>query len=107
MCGSNLTDQQKKIISEEARKAEDAFSDQWVKLASDEEAQLKAKGALITELNAGKDKLNKELGDAAFELAIKQDPRTSASCASSQNRRVSIDIPVAGGTTASRALFVV
>ncbi|HZS53216.1 MAG TPA: TRAP transporter substrate-binding protein DctP, partial [Bryobacteraceae bacterium] len=73
---NKLTDRQKNIISEEARKAEDAFYVEWVKLANDEETQLKAKGAQITELKTGKDKLNKELGDAEFDIAIKQDPKS-------------------------------
>lgn len=72
---NKLTDQQKKIISDEARKSEDAFYVEWVKMANDEEAQLKAKGSQITELKIPKDKLNKELGDAEFEIAIKQDPK--------------------------------
>jgi TRAP-type C4-dicarboxylate transport system substrate-binding protein len=74
---NKLTDQQRKIISDEARKAEDDFYVEWVKLAKDEEEKLKEKGAQVTEVAADKkDKLNKALGDAEFELAEKQDPKS-------------------------------
>jgi len=74
---NKLTDQQRKIISDEGRKSEDSFYVDWVKLAKDEEAKLKEKGSQVTEVGADKkDKLNKALGEAEFEVAEKQDPKS-------------------------------
>jgi TRAP-type C4-dicarboxylate transport system substrate-binding protein len=74
---NKLTDQQKKILLDEGRKAEDTFYVDWVKLAKDEEAKLLVSGAKITEVGADKkDKLNSALGEAEFEVAEKQDAKS-------------------------------
>jgi TRAP-type transport system periplasmic protein len=73
---NNLTDQQKKILLEEGRKAEDHFFVEWTKLADEEAVKLKARGAQITEVGSDKrDKLNKALVDTLFELGIKSSPK--------------------------------
>ena len=73
---NKLTDQQKKILLEEGQKAEDDFFVEWIRLADEEAAKLKGRGAQITEVGADKkDKLNKALVDTLFELGMKSSPK--------------------------------
>ena len=73
---NKLSAQQKKILVDEGHKAEDAFYVQWNKLASEEEAKLKERGAQITDVGADKrDKMNKALVDTLMEIGLKQSPK--------------------------------
>jgi TRAP-type transport system periplasmic protein len=73
---NKLTDQQKTILLEEGRKAEDNFGGEWTKLASDEAAKLKEHGMQVTEVGAGKrDMMDKALNDALFEIGMKASPK--------------------------------
>jgi TRAP-type C4-dicarboxylate transport system substrate-binding protein len=73
---NKLTDQQKKILLDEGRKAEDLFYPEWNKLANEETANLKEHGAQITEVGSDKkDKLNKALVDTLFEIGMRSSPK--------------------------------
>lgn len=73
---NKLTDQQKKILLDEGRKAEDHFFVEWTKLADEEAAKLKERGMQITQVGSDKrDKLNKALVDTLFELGMKSSPK--------------------------------
>jgi TRAP-type C4-dicarboxylate transport system substrate-binding protein len=73
---NKLTDQQKKILLDEGRKAEDLFYPEWNKLANEETAKLKEHGAQITEVGSDKkDELNKALVDTLFEIGMRSSPK--------------------------------
>jgi TRAP-type C4-dicarboxylate transport system substrate-binding protein len=73
---NKLPESQKEILLDEGRKAEDHFFVEWIRLADDEAAKLKERGAQITEVGADKrDKLNKALVDTLFELGMKSNPK--------------------------------
>ena len=71
-----LNPQQKKTLADEARKAEDHFYLEWTRLANEEAAKLKERGAQVTEVGgAVKGKLNKALVDTLFEVGMKTSPK--------------------------------
>jgi TRAP-type transport system periplasmic protein len=73
---SKLTPQQQKILLDEGRKAEDHFFVAWNKLADAELAELKKRGAQMTEVGKDKhDKMNKALVDTLFEIGLKTSPK--------------------------------
>jgi TRAP-type transport system periplasmic protein len=68
---NKLTDQQKKILTDEGVKMEDAFYVEWTKMASEEEAKLLQAGAQITQIGGdNKAALNKALVDTLFQLGM-------------------------------------
>jgi TRAP-type C4-dicarboxylate transport system substrate-binding protein len=83
---SKPSDQQKKILSDEARKAEDAFYVDWVKLANDEEAQLKAKGAQSSSSRSKRTNSAKNLGMLSSIWPSSKTRKILLSCANSQSR---------------------
>ena len=72
---NRLTPQQKEILLEEGRKAEDAFYPEWVKLADDEAAKLAERGVQISEINPAKhESLHKALADTLFQMGLRTKP---------------------------------
>ncbi len=66
-----LSAQQKEIFLAEGRKIEDVFFVEWNKLADEDSAKLKARGAQITYVgDAKKEQLNKALVDTLFEMGL-------------------------------------
>jgi TRAP-type C4-dicarboxylate transport system substrate-binding protein len=73
---NKLTDNQRQIFLDEARKIEDVYFVESAKLASDEFDQLRARGVQVTELGADqKLKLKRAFSDTLWEIAIKQDAK--------------------------------
>jgi TRAP-type C4-dicarboxylate transport system substrate-binding protein len=73
---NKLSDQQKKILLDEGRKAEDVFYPEWNRLAEEELGKLKQQGAQITEVTGERrDKMNKALVDTLFEIGMKSNPK--------------------------------
>jgi TRAP-type C4-dicarboxylate transport system substrate-binding protein len=73
---NKLTSQQKQVLLDEGRKAEDEFYVEWDKLADDEAAKLAQHGVQISEIGKGKqDGLQKALADTLFEIGLQRNPK--------------------------------
>jgi TRAP-type C4-dicarboxylate transport system substrate-binding protein len=73
---NKLSEQQKKILLDEGRKAEDMFYPEWNRLANEELAKLKQHGAQVTEVTGEKkDQMNKALVDTLMEIGLKSNPK--------------------------------
>jgi TRAP-type C4-dicarboxylate transport system substrate-binding protein len=71
-----LSDQQRAILLQEGRKAEDSFFPEWTRLADDEAAKLAERGVQITYVGPEKkDGLNKALVDTLFQLGTQYNPK--------------------------------
>jgi TRAP-type mannitol/chloroaromatic compound transport system substrate-binding protein len=73
---NRLTSEQKEIMLQEGRKAEDAFYVEWVKLASEEAAKLAERGVQVSEIKPDKHEgLHKAMADTLFEMGLQTKPK--------------------------------
>jgi TRAP-type C4-dicarboxylate transport system substrate-binding protein len=73
---NRLTDAQKKLIAEESRKIEDFWYTEAPRLAGEEEKELIAKGAQVTDMGAAqKAKLASAWAQGVFDLAMPKLPK--------------------------------
>jgi TRAP-type C4-dicarboxylate transport system substrate-binding protein len=68
---NKLSESQRKLFLDEGRKAEDLFFPEWTRLADEEAAKLKERGAQITYVGSDKkDGLNKSQVDTLFQIGV-------------------------------------